>query len=327
MLNVRLILPLTIWALVGPSVGTARAQVTEFFDRGAFAATAGALTVVDFDSQASDAVLTGNEYAAQGVTISTTGGPINIVQNLATGCYGNNYVTEANLNSSPNGISTSIAAGSASPDIVDEFDFVLNPPASAAGLFIGNLGNGSSTFLPTLVTFFDEFGNEIVTPSLGILHDNSPNVISGSACGGGLKWDNRIFYGIVSTVPIKTIKVRNGPYDGDGIAIDDVQFGRPALTTRIADLAALIRSSHLAFFTGPNLNANAGRRESLATRADEASDALALGDTQGALEALRNLLSKIDGVGAPPDWMMPSDRTGMIAAAVQSLIGEIEALP
>lgn len=40
----------------------------------------------------------------------------------------------------------------------------------------------------------------------------------------GVNWDNRIFCGIISKTPIKTIRVSNPPNDGDGIVIDDVQF-------------------------------------------------------------------------------------------------------
>ncbi|MBI4888590.1 MAG: hypothetical protein HY824_15950 [Acidobacteria bacterium] len=219
---------LFILTVLGSSV-PANAQVTEFFDRSAFVGGAGAVTVVDFDSEGAGTVLTGNEFAAAGLTIDTSGsvggGPINIVQNLSSGCYGANFVTEANLNSAPNGISTSITATGASPDPADNFDFILTPARSAAGLFLGNLGNGTGAFLPTTVQFFDEFGVEIAPPR--ILSDTTPGLIFGTACGRP-RWDNRIFYGITSGIPIKTIKVRNGASDGDGITIDDVQFGDPA---------------------------------------------------------------------------------------------------
>ena len=206
-----------------------QAQVTEFFEQIDFASSAPALAVIDFDALSTgDNVLAGNEFESQGLTIvHRDGGLINVAENLAPGTWGGNWLTEANINSAPNVISSSIRQSTASGD-ADNFDFVLNPMVSAAGLYVGNIGNCGN--VTTTVEFLDEFDQVIASEGLDQFHSGmSYGAASdpGNVCGGTdpVPFDNRMFYGIVTDQPnIRTIRVVNGVGDGDGISIDDVQF-------------------------------------------------------------------------------------------------------
>jgi hypothetical protein len=177
------------------------AEPAEFFDRPAFLARAGVLRVIDFDSKSpGDNAIAENEYLSRGLRIVQRAGlGINVVQNTVPGGYGANFVTAANLNSAPNAISTSIGASSASPGPPDNFDFILTRPATAAGLFVGNLGALGDQ--ATLIEFLDADGRTIAAESIDGSH---PGVVNGSL---GVNWDNRIFYGTVSETPVKTIRV------------------------------------------------------------------------------------------------------------------------
>jgi len=188
----------------------------EYFNHAAFLTNAGILRIVNFDSRSpGNNVLSGDEFFSEGLRIIQRDGlEINVVQNTVPGGYGPNYVTEANINSAPNAISTSISVNSASSAPSDNFDFVLTQPAKAAGLFVGNLGSAA-------IQFLDETNGVVAFETVDINH---PGLVNGAV---GVNWDNRVFYGIVSETPIKTIRVSNPPNDGDGIVIDDIQFAMP----------------------------------------------------------------------------------------------------
>lgn len=202
-------------------------SVSEYFNPTAFRTNAGFLRVIGFDSLApGNNVLTGNEFVSDGIqVVARDGHGINVVQNTVPGSYGANFVTLANLNSLPNAISTSIMVNSASPTLPDNFDFILTPPARAAGLFVGNLG--ALVDQSTVVEFLDETNGIVAAETI---YGDHPGVINGAV---GVNWDNRIFYGAVSEIPIKTIRLSNPPNDGDGIVIDDVQFSA-AVTLRVS---------------------------------------------------------------------------------------------
>lgn len=89
------------------------------------------------------------------------------------------------------------------------------------------------------------------------------------------------------------------------------------------DIAVEILALDLGLFSGPNDNANKGRRKSLANRATEAADAIAVGDFAGAIDSLESLLDKIDGITPPPDWMVSSAEQAQLAADVQALIDDL----
>jgi hypothetical protein len=196
------------------------AMTTEFTDHAGFVANACNLTTIDFDAPAAcNNCLAGNEFAAQGLTIIQRDGyGINVVRNLAPGGFGTNFVTEANVNSRPNVISSSIFVSSASGDITDNYDFVFTNPVIAAGLFVGNLGGGCCPLVPTTVEFLDASDGIIASE---VLTKNHQGVIFGVT---GQTWDNRVFYGVISDTPIKRIRVTNGSGDGDGITLEDIQF-------------------------------------------------------------------------------------------------------
>lgn len=204
--------------LSGTAVTSLSGAVAEYFDHAAFLTNAGCLRVINFDSlPPGDNTLSGSEFAARGVTIIQRDGlGINVVQNTVPGGYGANFVTAGNINSASNAISSSIMTQSASPSPSDNFDFVLAQPATAAGLYLGNLGE--FTTVATVVEFLDATNGVVAGEIIDATH---PGMITGSV---GVNWDNRIFYGIVTDIPIKTIRVTNQPNDGDGIVIDDVQF-------------------------------------------------------------------------------------------------------
>jgi hypothetical protein len=90
------------------------------------------------------------------------------------------------------------------------------------------------------------------------------------------------------------------------------------------DQADSISSLDLSFFTGPNANANRGRRNALANRATAAANAIAAGDYQTAINELTSLLDKIDGITPPPDWLAPSPETTALADQVRLLISLLD---
>jgi len=217
----------------------AEAQAIEYFSQPAFAAAAGTPTIANFDglSACNDCLAAINaSVAGLGITITQAAAVgVNVVQNTASP-FGANFVTAANINSGPNAISSSIYTNDAD-DSADSFDFVFTSPVSAAGLFAGNLGNVNNTFTTT-VSFLDANGATLASE---VLDQEHVGVISG-AFVATTPWDRRVFYGITSTTPIKTIRVINAANDGDGITIDDVQFAaapttvQPALAFRVDDV-------------------------------------------------------------------------------------------
>ena len=106
----------TLWftlALCFPMI--AASQTVEFFIQADFAAEVGSRNVIGFDiPNQADGALAGEEYLGCGLTIiQIDGNDINIVGNLAPGSFGGNYVTEANIDSAPNAISSSTNVGGA----------------------------------------------------------------------------------------------------------------------------------------------------------------------------------------------------------------------
>jgi hypothetical protein len=88
----------------------------------------------------------------------------------------------------------------------------------------------------------------------------------------------------------------------------------------LRNLADSIRELDLSLFTGPNNNANRGRRNALANRANAAANNFAEGDYAGAIDVLENLLRFIDGAEPPPDWMGDSDERDSLYDTVAALI-------
>ena len=191
-----------------------KAATLEFFNRNDFVDAAGSLTVIDFDDlPTGNGVLSGDEFESQGLTIVQREGlPINVLsgQDIYTGL-------PHSVNSGPNVISSSFILGSYNDANSDNFDFVLANPSFSAGLWIGGVGSGSKS--PTEVQFIDDFGQVIANEIISL---DSPGLVVGNGVN-----DNRIFYGITSTVPIATIRTVEPGFDIDGITYDDIQFGAP----------------------------------------------------------------------------------------------------
>ncbi|WP_210407678.1 PEP-CTERM sorting domain-containing protein [Hydrocoleum sp. CS-953] len=191
-----------------------KAATLEFFDHNDFVNSTGKLTVIDFDDlPTGNGVLSGDEFGSQGlIIVQREGLPINVLsgKDIDMGFPGN-------VNSKPNVISSSFILGNYNNTNSDNFDFLLANPSFSAGLWIGNTGSGGND--TTEVQFLDNFGQVIANEIIGF---HSPGLITGNNI-----YDNRIFYGIMSTVPIATIRTIEPAFDGDGITYDDIQFDSP----------------------------------------------------------------------------------------------------
>lgn len=125
----------------------------------------------------------------------------------------------ANLQSFPNGISASIFYNSSGSIVFDNLDdtftIEFHHPMKAVGVFVGNLGaSNNDPNTQTVITAFNA-DDEIVASSA--LTQASEGLIGTGA-------NNRIFYGVSSDDGIQKLVVDNGPSDGDGIILDDVQY-------------------------------------------------------------------------------------------------------
>jgi hypothetical protein len=122
----------------------------------------------------------------------------------------------------------------------------------------------------------------------------------------------------------------NGDTDGDCVPdkIDPDPLHPGETEDVLEEAARLIGSTildlDLSLFSGPNDNANRGRRNALANRANTAANEIADGDAQGAIDALTSLLEKVDDQSPPPDWMHPSPEKSDLAACVAQLIAVLE---
>jgi hypothetical protein len=195
-----------------------------YYERPAFVAAApSALTVIGFDAgPACDGCLTGNEFAAQGMTFAQLDAlGMNVVSNLVPGSHGGNFVTEACISSPPSAISSSIFVNGAGQQS-DRFEFTFTTETHAAGAFIGNLGGGCCPENGTVVQFLGA-GQAVLWS--GVVSWNTAGAIFGPS---GQTWDNRLFVGLTSDTPIVSMRILSGPNDGDGITIDDVQFATAA---------------------------------------------------------------------------------------------------
>lgn len=203
---------------------SALAQVTEHFSPASMQTAAGsAPVVVGFDElPAQDNWVVPANYF--GLTIRNRDGhAINVVRNtpLPNGVpYGFNFVTAGQISSPPNVISSGYAVNTAFPFVTDNFNFEFDRPMRAAGLWIGSLGGGGNNceITPTTVEFRDAAGVVLAAKTMNISH---AGVIFGNT---GFQWDNKIFYGVVSATPVRSIRVYNGNEGCDVISFDDVQF-------------------------------------------------------------------------------------------------------
>lgn len=160
----------------------------------------------------------------------------------------------------------------------------------------------------------------------GLLDGTEVDIAEGGACPDPLDGDSdgdTLLDGTEVTIGTDPC---NADSDGDGVAdnVDPTPLdpGVPPefLEAETRDLCEAILDLDLALFNGPNDNANSGRRNSLANRACNAANAIAVGDLQSAIDLLEALLQKIDGESSPPDWMADSPEKTASADEVSLLI-------
>lgn len=115
--------------------------------------------------------------------------------------------------------------------------------------------------------------------------------------------------------------------DGDGIpdAIDALPTD-PVVTTGVLEeaaraLADYVETRAVELFIAPNANAQSGRRNSLATRARNAANALSQGSQAAAAALLCGVLARVDGISSPADWMLPTAERDAIASFASGLAG------
>ncbi len=181
------------------------AITTEFFTHSTFLSNTSGLTVVDFESSAFGTI-SANDFAPQGIASISNRDGFDVEVGVAVGT--------ASLASGTHGLSSSFynasGASAYNNSVTDNIDFVLVNTANAAGIFMGNVGPGT-----TAVQFLDQ-NNVVIAEE--VIDENHTGIIN---LGG---FNNRIFYGIVTDQKIATIRTIEGSGDSDGIVYDDVQF-------------------------------------------------------------------------------------------------------
>ena len=89
-------------------------------------------------------------------------------------------------------------------------------------------------------------------------------------------------------------------------------------------LAEFIAGLDLNLFIGQNDNAKAGRRNSLATRVQNAANACSQESFNAAAALLQTALEQVDGDPSPPDWMNDSPEKTSLAEDLNLLIGLLQ---
>lgn len=118
----------------------------------------------------------------------------------------------------------------------------------------------------------------------------------------------------------------NADSDGDTIPDDvdpfplDPEGTEGFIESELRDHAFFIQGLDLGLFTGPNNNANKGRRTALSNRASAAANEVAAGNFMEAIDALNSLLDRVDAVDPPKDWMEESPERDTIANETDDFI-------
>jgi len=124
----------------------------------------------------------------------------------------------------------------------------------------------------------------------------------------------------------------NADSDNDAIPdnIDPYPTDPGGTTSFVEDglrgLADTILGLDLSLFAGPNNNANKGRRNALANRANAAANAVADGDYAEAIDILRDLQKFVDGIQPPPEWMIACAERDAVYDTAEALILLLEYL-
>jgi hypothetical protein len=115
----------------------------------------------------------------------------------------------------------------------------------------------------------------------------------------------------------------------DSIDPDPLDPGEPGgiLEEAARLIGSTILELDLSLFNGPNDNANRGRRNALASRANAAANEIAECDFASAVDELTSLLEKVDDQSPPPDWMDTSTEKIELATCVAELIAVLAMCP
>jgi len=84
--------------------------------------------------------------------------------------------------------------------------------------------------------------------------------------------------------------------------------------------AEFILTINLDLFTGPNNNANKGRRGALSNRGNAAANQVADANYQEAIDILFGILDRVDGEEPPKDWMVDSPEKAYLEAEMMLMI-------
>jgi len=98
------------------------------------------------------------------------------------------------------------------------------------------------------------------------------------------------------------------------------------IEAELRDLGYGIQNLDLDTFTGPNNNANKGRRGVLSNRANAAANEIADANPEEAINVLYSFLDRFDGIDVPKDWISDSPEKEYLVNSVMELIVLLEFL-
>ncbi len=157
------------------------------------------------------------------------------------------------------------------------------------------------------------FGTDPLDPDTdrdGLLDGTEVDMAMGTGCPSPTAADSDGDHLSDGAEVARGTNVCNADTDGDGIPDNldpfplDPGGTRGYIERELRNLAVYISGVDLALFTGPNANANRGRRNALSNKANAAANAIAHGHAPDAIGALTNLHGFVDGLEAPPDWLI-----------------------
>ncbi len=170
--------------------------------------------------------------------------------------------------------------------------------------------------------------NDPDTDDDGLLDGTEVDMADGGGCPNPLVADSdgdTISDG--AEVQVRNTNPCSQDTDGDGLpdALDatptspGTSLGDLEAATR--GLASMLDTLSLSLFTGPNNNANSGRRNSLAGRIRSAANSIAIGQNAAARAHLNGVLLRIDDQEPPEDWISASGEKSLLALFVRIVLG------
>lgn len=229
----------------------------------------------------------------------------------------------------PDGLEVQLAAGSGCPD-------PLNPDSDGDGILDGD--ELTAGFGPCDVDSDNDGlsdGNELIfgtdplnpdTDGDGLLDGTEVDMAMGTGCpnplvadsdGDGLSDGEELALG---TDPC------NADTDGDGLSdgIDPTPLHPGATADFLEDMALataeMIRAIDLSVVLGPNNNVREGRLNTMSSKLTSAASMISRGQFHVAIIHLQIVLTRVDGVGAPPDWLASSPQRDSLKSDIDTLI-------